>query len=184
MNCTRRKLPPSTEASVLTVSVLASPGTPSSSTWPPASSATSSRSSIASCPTITRLSSYMASSRPARGSSEDAVSRWSSIIRARASGSWCRTRRRSRRAARLLAAATALVAALLGAVVAVRTSVVGPLLILDERRRRGRGAGAGVAAAATRRERGRDADRERPAGQRQRERPLELGSHECLLVDG
>ena len=60
MNCTRRNEPPSTSASVLTVSVLASPGTPSSSTWPPASSATSSRSSIASWPTITRLSSYSA----------------------------------------------------------------------------------------------------------------------------
>ena len=55
MNWMRLKLPPTTDASVLIVSVLASPGTPSSSTWPPASSATSTRSSIASWPMITRL---------------------------------------------------------------------------------------------------------------------------------
>src|SRR4051794_33912591 len=70
VNCTRLKVPPRTEASVFTVSVLARPGTPSSSTWPPASSATSSRSSIASWPTITRLISKSASSSAARGSSE------------------------------------------------------------------------------------------------------------------
>src|SRR3954454_24502574 len=58
VNWTRRKLPPTTWASVFTVSVFASPGTPSSSTWPPARSATSSRSSIASWPTITRFTSY------------------------------------------------------------------------------------------------------------------------------
>ena len=39
MNWMRRNVPPSTWASVLTVSVLARPGTPSSSTWPPARSA-------------------------------------------------------------------------------------------------------------------------------------------------
>src|SRR3954454_24688464 len=70
VNCTRLNVPPRTEASVFTVSVLASPGTPSSSTWPPASSDTSSRSSIASWPTITRLISKSASSRAARGSPE------------------------------------------------------------------------------------------------------------------
>src|SRR3954453_11569136 len=69
----RRKLPPSTSASVLTVSVLARPGTPSSSTWPPAISATSSRSSIASCPTITRLISWRASSSAAPASSRAAA---------------------------------------------------------------------------------------------------------------
>ena len=42
VNCRRLKEPPSTSATVLTVSVLARPGTPSSRTWPPASSATSS----------------------------------------------------------------------------------------------------------------------------------------------
>ena len=68
VNWTRLKLPPITSASVLTVSVLARPGTPSSSTWPPASTATSTRSSIASWPTITRLTSYSASSSASRGS--------------------------------------------------------------------------------------------------------------------
>src|SRR3954467_5629386 len=63
VNCRRLKEPPSTSATVLTVSVLASPGTPSSSTWPPARSATSTRSSIASWPTITRLISNRAPSR-------------------------------------------------------------------------------------------------------------------------
>src|ERR1700742_1374773 len=68
VNCTRRKEPPSVCASVLTVSVLASPGTPSSSTWPPASRLTSRRSSIASCPTMTRLISYSTSWRASRAS--------------------------------------------------------------------------------------------------------------------
>jgi hypothetical protein len=63
------EVPPSTRASVFTVSVLARPGTPSSSTWPPVSRATSRRSSIASWPTMTRLISYSASSRAWRGSS-------------------------------------------------------------------------------------------------------------------
>src|SRR3954468_9899405 len=62
VNCRRLNEPPSTSATVFTVSVLASPGTPSSSTWPPASSATSTRSSIASWPTITRLISKSADS--------------------------------------------------------------------------------------------------------------------------
>src|SRR4051812_45769692 len=69
VNCTRLKLPPRTWASVLTVSVLARPGTPSSSTWPPARRATSSRSSIASWPTMMRFISKRASSSTARGSS-------------------------------------------------------------------------------------------------------------------
>src|SRR4051794_38133997 len=60
VNCRRLNEPPSTSATVLTVSVLARPGTPSSSTWPPARSATSTRSSMASWPTITRLISNSA----------------------------------------------------------------------------------------------------------------------------
>src|SRR5215208_1090006 len=63
VNCRRLNEPPSTSATVLTVSVLARPGTPSSRTCPPASSATSTRSSIASWPTITRLISNSAPSR-------------------------------------------------------------------------------------------------------------------------
>src|SRR5918992_3044377 len=75
VNCRRLNEPPSTSATVLTVSVFASPGTPSSSTWPPARSATRTRSSIASWPTITRLISNSADSsascaaRAERGSS-------------------------------------------------------------------------------------------------------------------
>src|SRR5919198_1808356 len=69
VNWMRVNVPPSTRASVRTVSVLARPGTPSSNTWPPASRLTSSRSSIASWPTMTRLISYSASSSAARGSS-------------------------------------------------------------------------------------------------------------------
>src|SRR3954468_20604281 len=72
VNWMRRNVPPRTSASVLTVSVLASPGTPSSSTWPPASSATSRRSSIASWPTMTRLISWSAASRASRASSKRA----------------------------------------------------------------------------------------------------------------
>src|SRR4051812_14415697 len=68
VNWTRPNVPPTTWASVLTVSVLARPGTPSSRTWPPASRQTSTRSSIASWPTITRLTSWRASSSAARGS--------------------------------------------------------------------------------------------------------------------
>src|SRR3954454_17149893 len=63
VNCKRLNEPPRTSATVLTVSVLARPGTPSSSTCPPARSATSTRSSIASWPTITRLISNSAVSR-------------------------------------------------------------------------------------------------------------------------
>src|SRR3954454_14431422 len=60
VNWMRLNVPPRTWASVLIVSVLARPGTPSSRTCPPASSATSTRSSIASWPTITRLISNSA----------------------------------------------------------------------------------------------------------------------------
>src|SRR5687767_13314989 len=67
VNWMRRKLPPSTFASVLTVSVLARPGTPSSSTCPPVRTATRTRSSMASCPTITRFISYSAPPRAWRG---------------------------------------------------------------------------------------------------------------------
>ena len=69
VNWMRRKLPPTAEASVLMVSVLARPGTPSSSTWPPVSSATITRSSIASWPMITRLISYRAPSSASLASS-------------------------------------------------------------------------------------------------------------------
>src|SRR5919202_1693788 len=62
VNCRRLNEPPSTSATVLTVSVLASPGTPSSRTCPPARSATSTRSSMASWPTITCLISKSAAS--------------------------------------------------------------------------------------------------------------------------
>src|SRR3954453_7712481 len=79
VNCTRPNEPPTTCASVLTVSVLARPGTPSSRTWPPASRQTSRRSSIASWPTMTRLTSCSASSSAARGSMID-VSGFSGVI--------------------------------------------------------------------------------------------------------
>src|ERR687896_609462 len=69
VNWMRLKVPPTTDASVLIVSVFASPGTPSSSTWPPVSSATMTRSSIASCPMITRFISKSALSSASRGSS-------------------------------------------------------------------------------------------------------------------
>src|ERR671937_16590 len=68
VNCTRWKRPPSTWARVAMVNVLARPGTPSSSRCPPASSATSTRSSIPSWPTITRLSSNNAASNCTRAS--------------------------------------------------------------------------------------------------------------------
>src|SRR4051794_35051668 len=62
VNCRRLNEPPRTSETVLTVSVLARPGTPSRSTWPPARRATITRSSIASWPTITRLISNRAAS--------------------------------------------------------------------------------------------------------------------------
>src|SRR3954467_112336 len=71
-NRRRLNVPPGTSATVLTVSVLARPGTPSSSTWPPARSATSRRSSIASWPTMTRLISCSAASSASRASSKRA----------------------------------------------------------------------------------------------------------------
>ena len=94
VNCSRLNEPPSTSATVLTVSVFASPGTPSSSTWPPARSATSTRSSIASWPTITRLISKSAvssawwASRDGLGSScrSSAWSRRSSGVTCRSPG--------------------------------------------------------------------------------------------------
>jgi hypothetical protein len=76
VNWMRLNVPPRTSATVLTVSVLARPGTPSRRTWPPASSATSTRSSIASWPTMTRLISKRASSRSPRTSS-GAPTAWS-----------------------------------------------------------------------------------------------------------
>src|SRR5712691_7554623 len=59
----RENVPPSTPAVVLIVSVFASPGTPSISRCPCASRHTSTRSSIASCPAMTRLISKSACSR-------------------------------------------------------------------------------------------------------------------------
>src|SRR6185312_6418289 len=76
VNWMRRKVPPSTVASVRTVSVLARPGTPSRRTWPPVSSATSRRSSIASWPMTTRLHSYRAPSSAWRASAAGSVSGW------------------------------------------------------------------------------------------------------------
>src|SRR5438270_592277 len=59
----RENVPPRTLAVVLIVSVLARPGTPSISRCPCASRHTSTRSSIASCPAITRRISKSACSR-------------------------------------------------------------------------------------------------------------------------
>src|SRR6266511_3138651 len=77
VNWTRWKVPPSTLATVAMVSVLARPGTPSSSRWLLESSATKTRSSIPSWPTITRLiSNNAASSREcAAAASPTAASR-------------------------------------------------------------------------------------------------------------
>src|SRR6478735_5492764 len=58
VNWIRLKVPRSVCASVLTVNVLASPGTPSTSRWPWASTATMTRSRKWSWPTTTRLTSY------------------------------------------------------------------------------------------------------------------------------
>ena len=69
VNWIRWKLPPSTCAVVLIVSVFARPGTPSIRRWPPASRQTRTRSSIASCPAITRLISNSACSSSSRCSS-------------------------------------------------------------------------------------------------------------------
>src|SRR5919112_5598784 len=88
VNCRRLNEPPSTSETVLTVSVLARPGTPSSSTWPPASSATITRSSIDSCPTMTRLISNSAASSASWASRAGLISRRpSSPSRARSRGS-------------------------------------------------------------------------------------------------
>src|SRR6266540_5566523 len=59
----RAKVPPRTPAVVLIVRVFASPGTPSIRRWPWAKRQTRTRSSIASCPAITRLISKSACSR-------------------------------------------------------------------------------------------------------------------------
>src|SRR3954454_23540288 len=74
-NCRRLNEPPSTLETVLTVSVLARPGTPSSSTWPPARRKTITRSSIASWPTITRLISNSAASSASCASRAGAILR-------------------------------------------------------------------------------------------------------------
>src|SRR3954452_5084529 len=62
VNWTRWKVPPSTAAVVLIVSVFARPGTPSIRTWPRASRQTSTRSSIASWPAMTLRTSNRACS--------------------------------------------------------------------------------------------------------------------------
>src|SRR6266542_1209673 len=62
VNWIREKDPPRTPAVVLIVRVFARPGTPSISRWPCASRHTSTRSSMASCPAITRLISKSACS--------------------------------------------------------------------------------------------------------------------------
>src|SRR5581483_4095426 len=62
VNWTRAKVPPSTPAVVLIVSVFARPGTPSIRRWPCASRQTSTRSSIWSWPAITLLISKSACS--------------------------------------------------------------------------------------------------------------------------
>jgi hypothetical protein len=59
----RENVPPTTFARVSTASVFATPGTPSSSTWPRASSETNIRSIIRSWPTMTRFTSNSARSR-------------------------------------------------------------------------------------------------------------------------
>ncbi|EWS63431.1 hypothetical protein Y695_03338 [Hydrogenophaga sp. T4] len=58
VNWMRLNCPCTTLASVFTVSVLASPGTPSTSRWPCASMATMTRSRKRSWPTTTRFTSY------------------------------------------------------------------------------------------------------------------------------
>ncbi len=69
VNWIRRNWPPSTSLTALIVIVFARPGTPSSRMWPSASSATNTRSSICSWPTITRLTSNKAVSKVWRTSS-------------------------------------------------------------------------------------------------------------------
>src|SRR5215475_3262034 len=63
VNWMRANVPPTTLAKVSTARVLATPGTPSSSTWPLASRPTSIRSTRRSWPTMIRLTSKMARSR-------------------------------------------------------------------------------------------------------------------------
>ena len=150
-------------ASVLTVSVLARPGTPSSSTWPPASSATSSRSSIASWPTITRLISY----RPPRGPRAGPRRRSCRSSSIRSPGI---SRGAAGRAA--LAAAAAALAVALGAVLAVGAAAAARPGRAPAPARRRRAAGsppppAAASAAGT-------PIAERAAGERQRERAASL----------
>src|SRR3954447_18004878 len=116
VNCRRLNEPPSTSETVLTVRVLARPGTPSSRTCPPASSATITRSSIASWPTITRLISNSAVSS-ASWASRAGDSR--GLVEASASPA-CRARSRRSSAVTVLspwskAAMSALLAGLIGA---------------------------------------------------------------------
>src|SRR5205085_914757 len=63
VNWMRANVPPTTFAKVSTARVLATPGTPSSSTWPLDSRPTSIRSTSWSWPTMIRLTSKMARSR-------------------------------------------------------------------------------------------------------------------------
>src|SRR5579859_5189632 len=89
VNCTRANVPPRTPAVVLIVSVFARPGTPSISRCPCASRQTSTRSSIASWPAITRLisnsvcsSRSFASSGDGGGASFACFTTWSLLLRA------------------------------------------------------------------------------------------------------
>src|SRR6476620_4406072 len=71
VNCSRANVPPTTRAAVSAASVLARPGTPSSSAWPRDSRQTSSRSIARSWPTMTFLISKSAGSTrwPSTGAS-------------------------------------------------------------------------------------------------------------------
>src|SRR3970282_972789 len=68
VNWMRWKVPHRTSATAFTVSVLARPGTPSMRRWPPERRATRTRSSRASCPTMTRLISNISDSKTLRAS--------------------------------------------------------------------------------------------------------------------
>ena len=101
VNWTRFKSRSRAAASVLTISVLATPGTPSSSTWPRASSAATRPDSVPSWPTTTLATSSRTTRMAARGS-------WPPVPRAparrrtarRQAGWRGRRHRRGRRAGR------------------------------------------------------------------------------------
>ena len=74
VNWTRVKSRSKAAATVLTSSVLATPGTPSSSTWPPTSSAATSPDRTPSWPTTTLATSSRTASTAARASAPAGVS--------------------------------------------------------------------------------------------------------------